>query len=38
MNPEWELSPVVMIAASVSELWLILSVTCSGRYEVEGVG
>ena len=38
INPEFEIWPVVLIAASVVMLWLILSVTGSGNFEVEGVG
>jgi len=38
MNPEGEIWPVVLIAASVVMLWLILSITRSGSFEVVGAG
>ncbi|QNI78820.1 putative membrane protein [Synechococcus sp. RS9909] len=38
MNPEGEIWPVVLVAASVVLLWMILSVTSSGTFEVVGAG
>ncbi len=38
MNSEGEIWPVVLIAASVVMLWLILSITSSGSFEVMGAG
>ncbi len=38
MNPEGEIWPVVLVAASVVLLWLILSITSSGTFEVVGAG
>lgn len=38
MNPEGEIWPVVLVAASVVMLWVILSVTSSGTFDVVGAG
>jgi len=38
MNPEGEIWPVVLTARSIEKLWLILSVTRSGSFDVVGAG
>lgn len=38
MNPEGEIWPIVLVGASVVVLWVILSVTSSGMFDVVGAG